>query len=470
MTPTIPRSDFAEVPRHIAIGMRTGIGMMRSTGAPRTTPPTGIWRSGRRSGSPILLVSCVLALATGLALLGLAELLMPPSAGGTAPNLEAVADAASVRRLYAGIDGALASGNLAPLDTVLAPSFVDHAAAPGRPATRIGFEQELVALRTLFPALRLTVVDLVTQGDEVVARVNAEHATPATFLDIPLPADWPVWETIDVFRLVDGRVVERWGGDAPTASLDPFPPASLTLSPDMPTLTAMRVTIAPGGTGAAPGTVGPTLYWVVSGAPAATLDAIYAPRAEVIHGPDQPDAGTPVPIAPGATVVLTAGDLVRFDDTRYTLRNPGSIPAVVLAVTTAATPLFGGTGTTGVTTVVLAAVQVIAGRSDPTEVAVGRATLAAGAGIPMHRVVGTELVSVEAGTEALTIAEGTVSTGGATAETTTLGEGDAKLVADGATEELRNNGDAPATVVVVAISPDRSDAAPAAASPGSGSA
>ncbi|HEY7033899.1 MAG TPA: ester cyclase [Thermomicrobiales bacterium] len=438
---------------------------MRSTRAPRTVPPTGVWSSRRRFGSPVLLLSCLLALATGLALLALGKLLVPSSPGATAPNPEAIADAATVRRLYTDVNDALATGKLAPLDAVLAPSFVDHAAAPGRPANRTGFEQELMALRTVFPALRLTVTDLVADGDEVVARVQAEQATPAAFLDIPLPAGWPVWGGIDAFRLADGQIAERWGGDAPTASLDPFPPASLTLPTDAPTLIVTRVTIAPGGVGAAPGIVEPTLYWVVSGAPTATLDAVYAPRAEVTHGADRPAAGTPAPIAPGATVALVSGDLVRFEDTRYTLRNPGRDPAVVLAVTTVAKPLFGGTGTTGVTTVVLGNGGGMALRPGPTVVAVGRATLAAGAGLPGHRVAGTELVTVESGTGALTIGGGTVSANGTTAETTTLGEGDAELVAAGTTEETRNAGKTPLTVVVVAISPERPDTAPAASSP-----
>jgi predicted ester cyclase len=444
--------------------------MMHSTGAPRTVPPAGVWYSRRRFGSPVLLLSCLLALATGLALLAFGQLLVPSSPGATAPNPEAVADAATVRRLYAAVDDALGTGNLAPLDAVIAQSFVDHAALPGRPTNRTGFEQGLVALHAVYPTLRLTVTDLVAEGDEVVARVQAEHAGQATFLGVPLPTGWRVWGGIDIFRLADGRIVERWGGNAPNAALDPFPPASLTLSPDAPTLTLTRVTIAPGGTGAAPGTVGPTLYWVVSGTPTATLDAVYAPRAEVTHGMDRPDAGLPVPIAPGATVALAAGDLVRFEDTRSMLRNPGRDPAVVLAVTTVATPLFGGTGTSGVTAVVLGNGRGIAVRPGPTMVTVGQATLAAEAGLPEHRVVEAELVAVGSGAAAFTIGKRTVSTGWPMAETTRLGEGDAEIVEEGTTAEIRNAGEIPLTVLIVAISPDRPDTAPAAGSPGAGDA
>jgi predicted ester cyclase len=426
-------------------------------------------------------VSCLLAFATGLALLGLAELLVPSSPGSTAPNAEAVADAATVRRLYAAVDDALATGNLAPLESVLAPSFVDHAAAPGQPADRTGFEQRLVALRAVFPALRLTVTELVAEGDEAVARVQAQQATPAAFLGIPLPADWPVWGTIDVFRLADGQVVEHWSGDVPTASLDAFLPASLTLPPDAPTLVVTREAIAPGGTGAAPGTIGPTLLWVVAGAPTVTLDAVYAPRAEVTRGAGHPDAGTPTAIAPGATVELAAGDLVRIEDARFTMRNPGATSAVLLTVASDPRPPFHGAATQGVATAVLADGRGTALPPDPVVVAVGRVTLAAGAGLPGHRVVGTVLVEVEAGTAVLTIGGGTaairretgtatVATSGQTTETISLGQGEAGLVAQGTTAEIRNVGESPVTLVVVAVFPDRSGAAAPAGTPGSGGA
>jgi predicted ester cyclase len=463
--------------------------------APPAPPVVAGARARLPRRSPVLLLSCLLALATGLTLVRLSELVTPASPDGGSPGPAAAANAAAVRRFYADVDAVLAGGDPARLDAALAPDFVDHAAAPGRPANRVGLAQQLVALRAVSPTLRLDVADIVAQGDEVVARVVAEHTDPAAFVGIPLPTDWSAWGSIDVFRLADGRIVERWGGDAPAASLQPLPAAALTLPPAAAGLIVTRVAVSPGGIGAAPGTVDPTLYWVETGEPTVTLDSVYAVRAEVTRAADRQDAGTPAAIAPGSTVALAAGDLVRLEDTDYTIRNPGSAPATLVAITTSgsgdpaswhlpggpavpatadATTLFDGTRTGGVTTQTLADTRVSALQPGPIVVAVGQATLAAGAGLPVTRMAGMEAAAVETGTGALAIGPGTawlqrgpasIQIGGTTARVTTLGLEGAALIKNGTTAEIRNIGDAPLTVLVVTITPDRPRVAPPTGSP-----
>lgn len=420
-------------------------------------------RSGRSRGSPALLLACFLALATGVVLLCLGDLLAPRTPGAIQSDPDSDANVAVVRQFYAAVDGVLAGGDPASLDSILAPGFVDHAAAPGASPDRAGLARELVALGALFPDLRLVATDVVAQGDEVVARVVVEQAAPAAFVGIPLPIGWTIWGSIEVFRVAGGRIAERWAGDAPATLLEPYPTASIDLPADS-ALVVTRIAVAPNGVGTASGTVGPTLLWVVSGSPTVTLDALYAPRAEVTGGAGQLDAGTPAAIAPKATVTVAPGDLVRIEDASYTLRNPGAAPAVLVAVASEAdvqqATLF--RDTQGVVTQVLADASGAALQVGQSVVAFGRATLAGGVGLPTHRVAGTEVVAVEAGTAALTINDGTtviqrgtgattVSTDGMTAETTTLGQGDVGLVEEGGGAEVRNAGESPLTLVVVAV-------------------
>jgi predicted ester cyclase len=453
---------------------KAGLRTNRVVGTLAAPPPAAGARRRAPRRSPLLLLACLLALATGLTLDRLSDLLAPAAPARTAPSPAALANTAVVRRFYAEVDAALATGDPAPLDATLASDFVDHAAAPGQPANRTGVSQEVVALHAVFPTLRLVVTDLVAQGDEVVARVQAKQTDPPAFLGIPLPTDWAVWGLIDVFRIANDRIVERWSGNATAAFLQSFPPASLILPPIGPAFDIESVTIPPGGTGDSPGTVGPTLLWVEAGAPTVTLDSFYAPRAELTRAAGAPDAGTPAAIAPGSTATLAAGDLVWLEDTHFTIRNPGSVPAVVLAaVTTAATELFGGNHTRGLSTQRLADIRGTALHPGPTVVAVGRATLAAGASLPVHRVTGIEVVADEAGTATLSMSGGAVGirragrgpTRSSPAEATTLGAGDAALIEDGTTDEIRNVGDTPLSVLVVTIASTRPSSAPPVGSP-----
>lgn len=373
--------------------------------------------------SPVLLVACLLALATGISLMRLSGVSTPPAPARSSLVPDAVANTVLVRRFYAAVEVAVATGNAELLDALLAPAFVDHAVAPGQPPDRAGLAQELAALHAVVPTLRLGVTDLVAQDDEVMARVQVSGVNPAAFLGLPLPADWPMWSAVDLFRFAGGRIVERWGWPPPPALLQPLPAARLA-EPDAPlAVHVVRVTVAPGGIGAAPGTVAPTLLWVESGRPRVTLDAVYAVRADVTRATAQERSGTPQPIVPESTVDLGEGDLVRFEDTNFTVSNPGTTPAVLLAVTTATT-LFAGSETVGISPQVVPDVCRMSPHPGPVAVAVGRVTLAAGASFPLRSMAALQQVAVETGSG---------------------------IVADDAAEEVRNASDAPRGFLVVTI-------------------
>src|SRR5688500_2540489 len=158
----------------------------------RPGAPADAGRSARRCGAcrvrrPVLLLACLVALATGVALIGAGLTVTTPDRGTgplDLPSDAAESDAAVVRRFYAAVNTALAAGDPASLTALLAPDFADRTANPGRAGTREDLVRHVLALRAAFPDLWLTVEDVRADGDRVVARVRAEGGDRGVFLGV----------------------------------------------------------------------------------------------------------------------------------------------------------------------------------------------------------------------------------------------------------------------------------------------
>jgi predicted ester cyclase len=125
----------------------------------------------------------------------------------TAPAISVtMANIATFRRA---IDEGWNNGNLAAIDELFAPDFVEHQAgiAPGRQ----GVKGSIQALRTAFPDLRLEVEDAVAEGDTVWFRIHATGTHDGQFMGMPATGRRIDITVIDIARVVDGRLVEHWG-------------------------------------------------------------------------------------------------------------------------------------------------------------------------------------------------------------------------------------------------------------------
>ena len=89
----------------------------------------------------------------------------------------------------------LAGGKLAAIDEVLGPSYVNRALGADLQAFK-GFLPEITAL----PVRRFDIVDLVAEGDAVVARFTMQIANAA--------GDTVSARGLTYYRLVDGKIVE----------------------------------------------------------------------------------------------------------------------------------------------------------------------------------------------------------------------------------------------------------------------
>lgn len=94
--------------------------------------------------------------------------------------------------------------------TVIAEDVVDHNPASPAPG-RKGFEiLHGMIMPTAFPDMRVEIEDLIAADDRVVTRVRMQGTNQGPFMGIP-PSNAKVSATgMEIYRLVDGIIVEHW--------------------------------------------------------------------------------------------------------------------------------------------------------------------------------------------------------------------------------------------------------------------
>jgi predicted ester cyclase len=115
---------------------------------------------------------------------------------------------AIIRRLY---HEAINAGNLAVVDEVYAPDVELH--LPGIPEDPYGpgpAKELLATMRAAFPGLRVTIEDLVAEGDTVAARVTYRQPHDGVLRGASGRVPMAAWVRLEIFRLFKGRIVEQW--------------------------------------------------------------------------------------------------------------------------------------------------------------------------------------------------------------------------------------------------------------------
>jgi steroid delta-isomerase-like uncharacterized protein len=112
-----------------------------------------------------------------------------------------------VRRFYKEVYG---GWNMALVDAVVSPRFVSHDWPEGGPTGPQAFRDYYSALRSAVPDARYVVDDLIAEGDRVVVRWRMLGTHERAFGDIPPTGRAITLKGIAVYRLEDGKLVERW--------------------------------------------------------------------------------------------------------------------------------------------------------------------------------------------------------------------------------------------------------------------
>jgi steroid delta-isomerase-like uncharacterized protein len=103
-------------------------------------------------------------------------------------------------------------GELEAVDEYLAPDFVDHnPTIPGQTGDRESMRSAAELFRAAFPDWRSTVEDLIAADDKVVERFTARGTHESELMHIPPTGRVASLSGINIFRLRDGKIVERWG-------------------------------------------------------------------------------------------------------------------------------------------------------------------------------------------------------------------------------------------------------------------
>ncbi len=102
-------------------------------------------------------------------------------------------------------------GNVDVADRLLSPDYVNRDAMPGQDPGPQGEKQRAMMFRRAFPDMQVSVADMVAEGDKVSARLVSRGTQRGEFLGIPPTGRQASWQVMVIYRVADGRLVERWG-------------------------------------------------------------------------------------------------------------------------------------------------------------------------------------------------------------------------------------------------------------------
>lgn len=106
--------------------------------------------------------------------------------------------------------------NLKTIDELCDPAFVDHNALPGQRPGAEGLRDTFGQMLAGLPDLRITVHEIVSEGDIIVARFTAQGTHSGELMGAAPTGQRVTLRGIDMVRLKNGRAVEAWheGNDA----------------------------------------------------------------------------------------------------------------------------------------------------------------------------------------------------------------------------------------------------------------
>jgi steroid delta-isomerase-like uncharacterized protein len=109
------------------------------------------------------------------------------------------------------IDDLFTKGDLGAVDAFLAEDFVNHDPPFGATSDREGMRGASAMFRAAFPDWRSDVSLLIGEGDLVVEQFTAGGTQRNEIMGAPATGRTVTLRGIQIFRVREGRIVERWG-------------------------------------------------------------------------------------------------------------------------------------------------------------------------------------------------------------------------------------------------------------------
>ncbi len=98
------------------------------------------------------------------------------------------------------------------MDELCSPDYRVHATLSGPDAIDRDHLKDLVrSFRLSFPDARITIEDIVAEGDLVAARMMEQGTHTGAFREIPPTGRRVTYGSMTFLRIVDGMIVEHWG-------------------------------------------------------------------------------------------------------------------------------------------------------------------------------------------------------------------------------------------------------------------
>ena len=119
----------------------------------------------------------------------------------------AAANKRLVRRFYKEV---YSDWNMSLVDEAVSPRFISHDWPAGSPKGPDGFRGFYSEIRTALPDGRYEVDDMISEGDKVVVRWRLVGTHKGDFRGIAPTGQAIVLKGIAIYRLEDGKLMERW--------------------------------------------------------------------------------------------------------------------------------------------------------------------------------------------------------------------------------------------------------------------
>jgi predicted ester cyclase len=110
-----------------------------------------------------------------------------------------------------------AKGNIAIIDELVAPDFVDRSLMPGQEPDREGYKRSIAELTAPFSDINITIEHQVAEGDMVMTWYTGSRIHDREpFMGVPPSGRRSTFTRFVLHRVVGGKILEEWsyGGTA----------------------------------------------------------------------------------------------------------------------------------------------------------------------------------------------------------------------------------------------------------------
>jgi steroid delta-isomerase-like uncharacterized protein len=96
------------------------------------------------------------------------------------------------------------------IDKILSENWVDIPPAPGQPPGPEGAKLILTELTTAFPDLKITIDEILQDGNKLTVRSRISGTQRKTFMGFPAKNRPMTIQAIDIHEFKDGKIVHTW--------------------------------------------------------------------------------------------------------------------------------------------------------------------------------------------------------------------------------------------------------------------